>query len=59
MLVSLIHLCANVKCQSILLMAKFPKYWGDVTFGSAILVLLGFAVVALLSIQPRLRRTLA
>lgn len=34
-------------------------FWGDVTFGSAILVLLGFAVVALLSIQPRLRRTLA
>ncbi|MEO1377712.1 MAG: ABC transporter permease [Cyanobacteria bacterium J06635_10] len=34
-------------------------FWGDVTFGGAILVLLGFAVVALLSIQPRLRRTLA
>ncbi|MEM9923662.1 MAG: ABC transporter permease [Cyanobacteria bacterium P01_D01_bin.50] len=33
-------------------------FWGDVTFGGAILVLLGFAVVALLSIQPRLRRTL-
>ncbi|AFY59221.1 ABC-type multidrug transport system, permease component [Rivularia sp. PCC 7116] len=34
-------------------------FWGDVTFGGAILVLLGFAIVALLSIQPRLRRTLA
>jgi ABC-2 type transport system permease protein len=34
-------------------------FWGEVTFGGAILVLLGFAVVALLSIQPRLRRTLA
>lgn len=34
-------------------------FWGDVTFGSAILVLLGFAVVALLIIQPRLRQTLS
>jgi ABC-2 type transport system permease protein len=34
-------------------------FWGDVTFGGALLVLLGFAVVALLSIQPRLRQTLA
>ncbi|NMG21241.1 ABC transporter permease [Brasilonema bromeliae] len=34
-------------------------FWGDVTFGGAMLVLLGFAVVALLSIQPQLRRTLA
>ncbi len=33
--------------------------WGDVTFGGALLVLFGFAVVALLSIQPQLRRTLA
>ncbi len=33
--------------------------WGHVTFGEAILVLLGFAIVALLSIQPQLRRTLA
>lgn len=33
--------------------------WGAVTFGGAILVLLGFSVVALLSIQPLLRRTLA
>jgi ABC-2 type transport system permease protein len=34
-------------------------FWGDVTFGGALLVLLGFALVALLSIQPQLRRTLA
>jgi len=34
-------------------------FWGDVTFGRALLVLLGFAVVALLSIQPQLRRSLA
>jgi ABC-2 type transport system permease protein len=34
-------------------------FWGDVTFGGALLVLLGFAVVTLLSIQPQLRRTLA
>ena len=34
-------------------------FWGDVTFGVALLVLLGFAIVALLSIQPQLRRSLA
>ena len=34
-------------------------FWGDVTFGGAILVLLGFTSLALLIIQPRLRRTLA
>ncbi|BAZ19685.1 ABC-2 type transporter [Kalymmatonema gypsitolerans NIES-4073] len=34
-------------------------FWGDVTFGGALLVLVGFALVALLSIQPQLRRTLA
>ncbi|MBK1990928.1 ABC transporter permease [Sphaerospermopsis aphanizomenoides BCCUSP55] len=34
-------------------------FWGDVTFGGALLVLLGFAVVTLVSIQPQLRRTLA
>ena len=33
--------------------------WGAVTFGGAMLVLLGFNVVALLSIQPLLRRSLA
>jgi ABC-2 type transport system permease protein len=34
-------------------------FWGDVTFGATLLVLLGFAVVALVTIQPRLRQTLA
>ena len=33
--------------------------WGTLTFGGAMLVLLGFSFVALLSIQPLLRRTLA
>ena len=33
--------------------------WGTVTFGGAMLVLLGFSFVALVSIQPLLRRTLA
>jgi ABC-2 type transport system permease protein len=34
-------------------------FWGDVTFGSALLVLLGFAILALVSVQPLLRKTLA
>jgi ABC-2 type transport system permease protein len=34
-------------------------FWGDVTFGSALLVLLGFALFALLSIQSQIRRSLA
>jgi ABC-2 type transport system permease protein len=33
--------------------------WGAVTFGASLLILLAFAVVALLSIQPLLRRRLA
>lgn len=33
--------------------------WGNVTFGGALAVLAGFATVALLSIQPLLRRTFA
>jgi ABC-2 type transport system permease protein len=33
--------------------------WGAVTFGGAILILVGFSFVAVLSIQPLLRRTLA
>ncbi len=33
--------------------------WGSVTLGAALLLLLSFDVVALLSIQPRLRRSLA
>ncbi|MEM7727131.1 MAG: ABC transporter permease [Cyanobacteria bacterium P01_A01_bin.45] len=35
------------------------SFWGDVTFGGAMLVLLGFAILSLTVIQPRLRRTLA
>jgi ABC-2 type transport system permease protein len=35
------------------------SFWGDVSFGGALLVLVGFAVVALISIQPRLRKTLS
>lgn len=34
-------------------------FWGNVTFGSALLILLGFSLVALISIQPLLRRSLA
>ncbi|EFA71100.1 transporter [Cylindrospermopsis raciborskii S07] len=33
-------------------------FWGNVSFGGSLLVLLGFAIVALLSIQPQLRKTL-
>ena len=33
--------------------------WGSVTFGGALLILLGFSLVALVSIQPLLRRSLA
>jgi ABC-2 type transport system permease protein len=32
--------------------------WADVSFGAALLVLVGFAVVSLLIIQPLLRRRL-
>ncbi|BAZ89745.1 ABC transporter permease [Cylindrospermopsis curvispora] len=34
-------------------------FWGNVSFGGSLLVLLGFAIVALVSIQPQLRKTLA
>jgi ABC-2 type transport system permease protein len=33
--------------------------WGNVTLGAALLVLLGFAAILLVSIQPRLKRTLS
>jgi len=33
--------------------------FGDVTLGAALLVLIGFAVVALFSIQPRLKKAFA
>ncbi len=50
-----LYLHSNWRLNDIVMHA----FWGDVTFGIALLVLLGFAVVALLSIQPQLRRTLA
>lgn len=33
--------------------------WGTITFGGSLLILLGFSLIALLSIQPLLRRSLA
>lgn len=33
--------------------------WGDVTFGAAVLVLIGFDAIALIGISPLLRRTLS
>ena len=33
--------------------------WGDISFGTSLLVLLGFAILSLVSIQPLLRRTFA
>lgn len=33
--------------------------WGTISFGGALLVLLGFSIVALISIQPLLKRSLA
>ena len=50
-----LYLHSNWGLNSIVMQAP----WGDVTFGGALLVLLGFNVVALLSIQPLLRRSLA
>lgn len=50
-----LYFYTNWSLSSIVMQAP----WGEVTFGGAILVLLGFSVVALLSIQPLLRRTLA
>jgi len=41
--------------QSVVLHAPF----GDVTLGAALLVLIGFCAIALLSIQPRLKRAFA
>jgi ABC-2 type transport system permease protein len=33
--------------------------WGNITFGGSLLVLLGFAAISLVSIQPLLKRTFA
>lgn len=47
-----VYLHENWSLSSVVMQAPF----GDVTLGAALLVLLGFTTVALLSIQPRLRR---
>ena len=47
-----VYLHQNWSVSSVVMQAPF----GDVTLGAALLVLLGFTTVALLSIQPRLRR---
>jgi ABC-2 type transport system permease protein len=51
------YLYVNDSWQWSSVVLKAP--WGAVSFGNALLVLLVFAVVALLSIQPLLRRRLA
>lgn len=50
-----LYLHSNWGLSSLVMQAP----WGAVTFGGALLVLLGFSLVALLSIQPLIRRTLA
>lgn len=47
-----VYLHPNWSLSSVVMQAPF----GDVTLGAALLVLLGFTTIALLSIQPRLRR---
>jgi ABC-2 type transport system permease protein len=47
-----VYLHPNWSLGSVVMQAPF----GDVTLGVALLILLGFATIALLSIQPRLRR---
>nr|WP_290439459.1 ABC transporter permease [Leptolyngbya sp. 'hensonii'] len=54
-LIRYLYLHPNWSMSSVILQAP----WGTVTFGAALLVLAGFDLVALLSIQPLLRRTLA
>jgi len=50
-----LYLHADWALSSVVMQAP----WGNVTFGGAMLVLLSFSLVSLLSIQPLLRRTLA
>ncbi|HCF30065.1 MAG TPA: transporter [Cyanobacteria bacterium UBA11049] len=50
-----LYLHSNWALSSVVMQAPF----GAVTFGGTLLILLGFSLVALLSIQPLLRRTLA
>lgn len=47
-----VYLHQNWSLSSVVMQAPF----GEVTLGAALLVLLGFTTIALLSIQPRLRR---
>lgn len=50
-----VYLHNDWSLNSVVMQAPF----GSVTLGAALLVLLGFAAIALVSIQPRLRRSLA
>lgn len=50
-----VYLHSDWSFNSVVMQAPF----GEVTLGAALLVLIGFAAIALLSIQPRLRRSLA
>lgn len=50
-----VYLHPNWSLNSIVIHAPF----GDVTLGAALLVLIGFCLVSLLSIQPRLRKAFA
>jgi ABC-2 type transport system permease protein len=50
-----LYLHSDWGLNSVVMQAPF----GAVTFGGTLLILLGFSLVALLSIQPLLRRTLA
>lgn len=50
-----LYLHSNWGLNSVVMQAPF----GTVTFGGSLLILLGFSLVALLSIQPLIRRTLA
>jgi ABC-2 type transport system permease protein len=50
-----VYLHDDWSLSSVVMQAPF----GSVTLGGALLVLLGFAAIALVSIQPRLRRSLA
>jgi ABC-2 type transport system permease protein len=50
-----VYLHPNWSLNSIVIHAPF----GDVTLGAALLVLVGFCLVSLLSIQPRLQKAFA
>lgn len=50
-----LYLHSNWNLNSVVMQAP----WGTITFGGALLILLGFSSVALLSIQPLLRKSLA